>query len=165
MAALPASSKPVVPMMMLTPFSTHFCRCLRVGSGRVKSMSTSLWARTASTLSEMAMPVLMPEAKPASKPNTSEPECSSAPERMVSGWLLTASTSTRPMRPLTPAMAIFNALMRFPYTLFISAERSLARPMRIFVRPARLRWLFERRCPRRARAVRFQNRESDRPVL
>ena len=77
-------------------------------------MSTSLWARTVSTSSEMGMPVLMPEAKPASKPKTSEPECSSAPERMVSGWLLTASTNTRPMRPLTPAMAIFNALMRFP---------------------------------------------------
>ena len=111
MAALPASSKPVVPMMMFVPRSTHFCRWRRVGSGRVKSMSTSLWAITASASSEMAMPVFRPMAKPASRPSASEPECSIAPLNTVSGCFSTASIKTRPMRPFAPAMAIFKGFM------------------------------------------------------
>ena len=105
MAALPASSKPVVPITILMPRSAQRGKRLPETLGRVKSMSTSQLASTASTSLLMVTPVFKPEAWPASKPKASEPACSSAPVSTVCGLAATASTSTLPMRPFTPARA------------------------------------------------------------
>ena len=40
-AALPASSKPVVPMIILMPCAAQYSRCCSVPSGRVKSIRKS----------------------------------------------------------------------------------------------------------------------------
>ena len=105
MAALPASSKPVVPITILMPRSAQRGKRLPETLGRVKSMSTSQLASTVSMSLLMATPVFKPEAWPASKPKASEPACSSAPVSTVCGLAATASTSTLPMRPFTPARA------------------------------------------------------------
>jgi hypothetical protein len=106
-AALPASSKPVVPMIILMPWAAQYSRCLRVPSGRVKSIRNSQSARPLASSDWIATPASWPENAPASVPMLGEPGTSSAPANVASGAAAMASTSIRPMRPLAPATAIF----------------------------------------------------------
>jgi hypothetical protein len=67
-SAFCASVKPVVPMTMRTPWARQAARWASVPSGRVKSISTSAWARPWARSSVMATPLAMPSQPVASRP-------------------------------------------------------------------------------------------------
>jgi len=103
--ALPSSSKPVVPMIMFTPYSRHLAMWISVPSGRVKSISTCAPLRAARS-SVIFTPQSRPRKAPASWPMASLPARSSAVCNSQPSAPRTASISMRPMRPVLPAMAI-----------------------------------------------------------
>ncbi len=77
-AALPAASKPVVPMTAALPSSRASARCASVPSGRVKSITQSAAAMAAAASSMIATPVCVPASSPASRPMKGVPGRSKA---------------------------------------------------------------------------------------
>src|SRR5579864_5119402 len=102
-AAMPASSKPVVPTTAAVPACAQAARCASVPDGRVKSISTSQ-ARTAASMSAMTCtPVDRPKRSPASAPIAGLFATSSAPASTKSIESSAASINAWPIRPPAPA--------------------------------------------------------------
>src|SRR5690606_21703090 len=107
MAALPAASKPVVPMIILMLLAAQYFRCSSVPSGRVKSIRNWEPARPFARSDSMAIPAGLPRNAAASVPMAGDAGISSAPDNCASSALRMASTSMWPIRPDAPATAIF----------------------------------------------------------
>ncbi len=108
MAALPASSKPVVPMIILMPCSAQYSRCSSVPSGRVKSIRKSASAkrlvqasadRHAGQLAEESGGVGAEAGRAGDVERAGQRQ-----RRARCGWLRSACG---PCGPLAPATAIF----------------------------------------------------------
>src|SRR5580765_1375083 len=104
-------SRPVVPMIMLTPCAAQYPTCPSVPAGRVKSIRKPASARPLSRSEVMATPARLPRKAAASLPRLGESGTSRAPVRIMSSAFWMASISMRPMRPEAPATAIFRELI------------------------------------------------------